>query len=181
MGFIVVGMQFLTSAFLLPYLALRSPEPLSSSISSSSASEGIVYKDDINGEVQATVSEWKWLGLCGGTLGITSIFWALFARYDEFGDFHQRFASLIDLLSIDRVGSSFVVDLIIFGLFQCWFIDDDWTRRQQTPIEQTTTSDNIDDNNNDAQVLLPMIGKFVPFFGLAIYLTFRPSLPTYDE
>merc|ERR1712157_234674 len=86
-GFIVVGMQFLTSAFLLPYLAL-------------------------------------------GSVGLLSIVWSVIGRQDEYGsDLYERYTSFIQLLSIDRVGSSFIVDIIIFALFQCWFIDDDLLRR----------------------------------------------------
>ena len=157
MDIIVIGMQFLTSAFLLPYLALRSPEP-------SVNEDAIVYKEDIRGEVQSLISEWKWLGVFGGTWGLSAILWAFWARYDEYGAFQERYSSLIDLLSIDRVGSSFVVDLIIFGLFQCWFIDDDMKRRQMSMESDTR--------------VLRWVGKYIPFFGLAAYYTFRAPLPS---
>ena len=47
----------------------------------------------------------------------------------EFGDLAARTASLGELLSYDRLGSSFVVDLALFALFQGWLVDDDLRRR----------------------------------------------------
>jgi hypothetical protein len=148
-GPILVGMQFLTSGFLLPYLFTRSRE---------TAYE--VYKDDIDGELQAKLGEWRPLGVMLGSIGTVSIAWGLFGR-PEFGEFNERYQSFIDLLSIDRVGSSFLVDLAIFAGFQGWFIDDDLQRRGVQSDEET---------------MLRNVGKYVPFFGLAYYLTFRPGL-----
>ena len=156
-GPIVIGMQFLTSAFLLPYLALRSPEKDYDEIRKET-----IYKEDITGSVQATIGEWKPLGPFLGSVGSASILWAIFAR-PEFGDLNERYNSFLDLLSIDRVGSSFLVDLAIFALFQGWFVDDDLKRRNVAAGEMAT---------------LRNVAKFVPFFGLAYYLTFRPELPS---
>ena len=149
----VAGMQFLTSAFLLPYLATRSTE---------SEDFTKMPKDEITTPIQ--VAENKILGLSMGFVGTGSIFWGLFARYDDFGDFATRFASLTDLLSIDRVGSSFLVDLAIFGLFQGWLVDDDVKRRGMDP--------------NSTSVKL---AKYLPFFGLAAYLATRSELLVADD
>jgi len=157
-GPIVVGMQFLTSAFLLPYLAFRSPERDSEDI-------GTVFKEDISGDIQATVAEWRPLGALLGGVGSGAIVWSLIAR-PEFGGFNERWSSFIDLLSIDRVGSSFIVDLAIFALFQGWFVDDDLSRRGVAEEEL---------------MVLRNAAKFIPFFGLAAYLTFRPALPSIEE
>ena len=70
----------------------------------------------------------------------------------------------MDLLSIDRVGSSFIVDLAIFALFQGWLVDDDMRRR------------GIDIDAGE-MAGLRTIAKFIPFFGMAAYLTARPQLP----
>ena len=156
-GPIVIGMQFLTSAFLLPYLALRSEER--------NQLDTTVYKEDITGSIQATVSEWRPLGAFLGTVGASAIVWSFIGR-PEFGDFSQRYNSFIDLLSIDRVGSSFVVDLVVFALFQSWFVDDDLQRRGV--------------NGNDL-FILRNVAKFVPFFGLATYLSLRPELPSIED
>eukprot|EP00593_Proboscia_inermis_P001172 CAMPEP_0171297456 /NCGR_PEP_ID=MMETSP0816-20121228/6192_1 /TAXON_ID=420281 /ORGANISM="Proboscia inermis, Strain CCAP1064/1" /LENGTH=488 /DNA_ID=CAMNT_0011771733 /DNA_START=45 /DNA_END=1511 /DNA_ORIENTATION=- len=154
---IVIGMQFLTSAFLLPYLFSRTSEPTESS-------NNMVYSDDLT-RVQNIVGESRLLGPAMSVVGATSIAWAFLARSDEFGSgWDERYSSLIDLLSIDRVGSSFVVDLAIFAIFQGWLVDDDMRRR------------GVDVDTNE-MALLRGIAKFLPFFGLAIYLTARPQLP----
>jgi hypothetical protein len=103
-----------------------------------------------------------------GFVGTGSILWGFFARQDEFGGLSERFSSLIDLLSIDRVGSSFLVDLAIFGLFQGWLVDDDLKRRG---IEAPEKDDSP----------LVKAAKYVPFFGMAAYLAFRPSISSKDE
>jgi ketosteroid isomerase-like protein len=143
---LVVGMQFLTSAFLLPYLVTRSNE-----------TERNVPRHELGRVAQATES--RLLGVAMAIVGSGSILWGLFGRMEDFGMFPERFSSLMELLSIDRVGSSFVVDLAIFGLFQGWLVDDDLMRR------------GLDDT-----FPLARLAKFVPFFGLASYLILRPQL-----
>ncbi|VEU34051.1 unnamed protein product [Pseudo-nitzschia multistriata] len=151
----VAGMQFLTSAFLLPYLATRSVED--------NGTESVaIPAEEITPVIKATDS--KILGLAMGLVGTGSIAWGLFARFDDFGDISTRYASLIDLLSIDRVGSSFLVDLAIFGLFQGWLVEDDAKRRGMDPDS-----------------LLAKAAKYVPFFGLVSYLTLRPGLVAAEE
>lgn len=150
-GPMLVGMQFLTSGFLLPYLFTRTVETSSD-----------VYQEDIDGDIQTLVAEWRPLGGFLGGVGAASIWWGLFAR-PEFGEFSERYASFGDLLSIDRVGSSFLVDLVIFAVFQSWFVDDDLKRRG---VEEGELTD------------LRNVAKYVPFFGLVAYLTLRPPLPT---
>ncbi len=155
-GPIVVGMQFLTSAFLLPYLAFRSSEK--------KEVKETIFLEDIE-SVQATISEWKPLGAFLGSVGTASVAWAFLAR-PEFGDLNERLTSFSELLSIDRVGTSFLVDLAIFALFQGWFVDDDMKRRGVPSGEMEK---------------LKNIAKFIPFFGLAYYLTARPQLPSKDD
>ena len=156
----VAGMQFLTSAFLLPYLALRSSEELKSG--------DVVYKEDLSG-LEGTLGEFAWLGAMMGAVGSGSIAWFFLARADEFGSvFGERYASFVDLLSVDRVGSSFIVDLAIFALFQGWLVDDDMRRR------------GIDIDGGE-MAGLRNVAKFFPFFGLAAYLTLRPTLPVPEQ
>mmetsp|Transcript_24177 Transcript_24177/g.67024 ORF Transcript_24177/g.67024 Transcript_24177/m.67024 type:complete len:631 (+) Transcript_24177:196-2088(+) len=145
----VVGMQFLTSAFLLPYLAIRSRETRSN-----------VAMPDLSTVARACES--PLLGIVMGAVGSLSIAWGYLGRQQEYGSlFSERYNSFVELLSIDRVGSSFLVDLVIFGLFQFWLVEDDLRRRG---IENTNTP-------------LAVTAKYVPFFGLASYLMFRPALP----
>lgn len=150
----VIGMQFLTSAFLLPYLATRSTE-----------TQRNVTREDLTAVSRATES--RLLGPAMGAVGAGSILWGFVARQQEFGGLQERLASLIDLLCIDRVGSSFLVDLAMFGLFQGWLVDDDLKRR------------GVDENCSDS--VLYQAAKYVPFFGMAAYLTFRPPLPSQSE
>jgi ketosteroid isomerase-like protein len=147
----VAGMQLLTSAFLLPYLVTRSTE-----------SKELVFKEELPQPAQLVES--PILGATMATVGVGSLFWAVFARADEFGNLSDRTLSFLDLLSIDRVGSSFIVDLVIFGLFQGWLVEDDIQRRA-----------------GDPNSTLVKAAKYVPFLGLAAYLTFRPPLPPFDE
>ena len=74
-------------------------------------------------------------------------------------------------MSIDRVGSSFLVDLAIFAAFQGWFVDDDLKRRGVVLEE---------DGGGDLAILCN-VAKYVPFFGMAVYLTLRPSLPAQGD
>jgi hypothetical protein len=154
---VVAGMQLLTSAFFLPYLVLRSNEPTSETMK--------LYRQDLG--LIATITESPWWGIVLGGVGIESILWGIWGRLVEFGGWNDRWTSYLDLLSTDRVGSSFLVDLVIFALFQGWLVDDDWLRRQ--PKQKSASG-------NDAVLLL--VAKYVPFFGLAAYLALRPSLPS---
>ena len=140
----VVGMQLLTSAFLLPYLTLRSPE-----------NDKEITCDDLT--TAGRICESPLLGVTMGLVGSGSIVWSILGR-PEFGGLQERYASFVDLLSIDRVGSSFLVDLAIFGLFQCWLVNDDVKRR------------------GGCDEILIRAATYVPFFGLAAYLAARPAI-----
>jgi ketosteroid isomerase-like protein len=146
---IVIGMQFLTSAFLLPYLAIRAPEHRTD-----------VFKEELSRVAQ--VCESPLLGVSMAIVGSYSLAWACLGRVTEFGaSLSERWSSFIDILSIDRVGSSFLVDLVLFAFFQSWFVDDDLKRRGVVETDPAS---------------IRQIGKYVPFFGLAAYLMLRPPL-----
>lgn len=152
---IVVGMQFLTSAFLLPYLALRSSEPDNDDGAAGVTKEELPLVARVAGESPL-------LGGLMGVVGSGSVLWFFLGRANEYGaEFSVRWTSFTELLSIDRVGSSFLVDLAIFALFQGWLVEDDLKRRGVLGEART----------------LEAIAKYVPFFGLAGYLMFRPKLP----
>ncbi|CAK0903085.1 unnamed protein product, partial [Prorocentrum cordatum] len=147
----VIGMQFLTNAFYLPYLVLRTPEK-----------EGaVVYREDLE-PTEALVSESRLLGPLLAVVGTGAVYWGFFAR-PEYGDVPTRWASLVALLSGDRLGSSFVVDLALFALFQGWLVDDDLRRRGAAPGDYAG---------------LAAFAKYVPFLGLCGYLLLRPELPS---
>jgi hypothetical protein len=154
-GVMVVGMQFLTSAFLLPYLVTRTSE---STAPVDNPDNTEIYTPSLF----MRIAEWKPLGALFASIGTGAIFWSLFGR-PEYGSIPERTQSLIQVLSIDRVGSSFIVDLIIFSLFQGWLIEDDLRRRVLIPEETSNTS-------------YRLVGQYIPFYGLAVYFWKRPDL-----
>lgn len=147
----VVGMQFLTSAFLLPYLTLRTTEAITE--------EEQVYKEDL--DLPAKLVENRAFGPFLGLVGSGTFAWAAMARMADFGGLEERMASYWQLLSIDRVGSSFLVDFVIFYAFQGWLVDDDLRRR------------GVADENLGT---LRSVAKYIPFFGLAAYMFLRPEI-----
>ena len=152
---VAAGMQLLTNAFLLPYLVVRAPEP---------ADAPPVAYEDLE-PTEAMVSESRALPVVLAAVGTAAVAWGCAAR-PEFGDLPTRLASLGALLADDRLGSSFVVDLVLFGLFQGWLVDDDLRRRGVQPADAGA---------------LGAVAKFVPFYGLCAYLLLRPALPRRAE
>jgi MFS family permease len=153
----VLGMQFLTSAFYLPYIACRTTERLPSTRK--------IYREDLGKAAQ--VVESRLLGPFLGAVGAGSIIWGVLARQADFGDWNERIASFWNLMSIDRVGSSFLVDLAIFAVFQGWLVDDD-LRRRGVDLEKENS-------------VLRNVAKYVPFFGLAAYMALRPQYPSRQD
>jgi len=151
---VVIGMQLLTSAFFLPYLSSRTSEPSNTS--------SVLYMEELE-PIHSVLGESPFLGPVLAAVGSASIAWFFLGRQDQFGSvFADRYDSFVSLLSVDRVGSSFLVDLAIFGIFQGWLVDDDLKRR------------GVNGNEYD---FLRLVAKFVPFFGLVVYFAFRPELP----
>jgi len=183
MGYVVLGMQFLTSAFYLPYLVSRTPESPRLILNDGTQSEvyyddgddekvieidfdATVTRQDIKGQqIQSKIAENKQFHSILGAVGSYSILWGIFARAEDgFGTtLPDRFDSFWELIAIDRVGFSFLVDLAIFGAFQGWLVDDDLRRRGLAPELAGT---------------IRTVGKYVPFFGLVAYLLMRPALPS---
>ncbi len=85
---------------------------------------------------------------------------------DDFGGWNERVVSFWQLMSVDRVGSSFLVDLVIFAIFQGWLVDDDLKRR------------GVDESELG---MLRGVAKFVPFFGMAAYMTLRPNYKSKED
>ena len=144
----LAGMQLLTNACYLPYLATRTAED-----------GAVVYADDVADD-PARFFEARALGPLLAAVGTFAVGWGALAR-PEFGGLAERTASLVELLSHDRLGSSFVVDLVLFSLYQGWLVDDDCRRRGVDPAAFAPAN----------------AAKFVPFYGLAYYLGVRPPLP----
>lgn len=169
----VIGMQFLTSAFLLPYLFSRTSERSAVSSTLERRPRSIItrplYKEELDDPARI-IGEWRGLGVIMGIVGTFGVYWFFNGRVAEFGPplwtSPKRMESFMKLLSGDRVGASFIVDLVIFSCFQGWLVEDDWKRRGRS----------VDDER-----FLRNVAKYLPFWGMACYLTFRPGLPSRDE
>ena len=150
---VLVGMQFLTNAAWLPYLISRNNNDV--------FDEDLALRQDEDSNV-LKLGESKILPILLTAVFTAGIFWGLFARPD-FGGLDERFTSLGTLLSQDRLGFSFLIDLVYFSVFQSWLVDDDAERRDWTSTIQEKTT-------------LITVAKRLPFFGLAYYLFKRPTL-----
>lgn len=140
----VAGMQFLTNAFYLPYLATRATD------------DGVVTELS----PVEKIAENKAVPALLAAVGLWSVAWACVAR-PEFGDLPTRLQSLEVLLSGDRLGSSFIVDLGLYALFQSWLVPDDLKRRGVVDGGDVTKYRAL---------------ASVPFLGLAAYLFVRPDI-----
>ena len=173
----IVGMQFLTSAFLLPYLFSRTSERYSSSSMEvrspnfdygrySSRRIRPLYKEELD-RPALVLGEWRGLGVLLASIGIFALYWGFAGRPEDFGPpiwvSDKRMVDFTKLLDNDRVAASFVIDMWVYGIFQGWLVDDDWKRRGRSLEEEK---------------FLRNVAKFVPFFGLASYLIFRPRYPS---
>eukprot|EP00585_Thalassiosira_rotula_P013410 CAMPEP_0196131724 /NCGR_PEP_ID=MMETSP0910-20130528/1610_1 /TAXON_ID=49265 /ORGANISM="Thalassiosira rotula, Strain GSO102" /LENGTH=809 /DNA_ID=CAMNT_0041391225 /DNA_START=88 /DNA_END=2517 /DNA_ORIENTATION=+ len=178
----IVGMQFLTCAFLLPYLFCRTSERYSSEVdffdNGGRGGRGQLdrprrirplYREELD-RPALVLGESKGLGVLLGAIGIFALYWGFAGRPEDFGPpiwvSDKRAVEFMKLLDKDRVAAGFVVDLWVFGIFQGWLIDDDWKRRGRSMQEEK---------------FLRNVAKFVPFFGLASYLVFRPKYPSSKE
>ena len=144
-----VGMQFLTNAFYLPYLATRDAE------------EEDTFDSKDLGPIEKVLETNKSIPILFGVVGIGSIAWALLARADLWGlDLSSRLSTFQDAIKDDRLGSSFLVDLSLYALFQPWLVPDDLKRRRVKDADKTKY-----------QAL-----ACIPFLGLVAYLALRPPL-----
>ena len=153
-------MQALTNAAFLPYLATREPESTSSLEDLSNHKLTSIEK----------VGESRALPIVLGGVFTLCIYWFFEGRQDAFGDIPTRIDSLLTLLSTDRLGTSFIVDLTYFALFQGWLIDDDVRRREVV---------NDDPSRNSAP--FAGVAKFVPFYGLVAHMLTRTQIKGSQE
>ncbi|KAJ1449644.1 hypothetical protein M885DRAFT_590351 [Pelagophyceae sp. CCMP2097] len=142
----LAGMQLLTNAFYLPYLATRASE-----------TDARVDVDELSAVEKAV--ETPALPLLLGAVGAASVAWGLAAR-PEFGDLATRLESFQVILSQDRLAASFLVDLGLYAIFQSWLVPDDLKRRGVAAEDQ----------------LPYKALSAVPFVGLVAYFLIRPPL-----
>jgi len=138
----LLGTAFLTNVFYLPWLALRRPNPAPPALPLS--------------RLERMTESRAW-PLTLGAIALVSIIWAIAGR-SNFGDLPTRWASLMEILQGDRLAYSFLIDLLVFWLFQGWLVPDDMARRQW--VNPTVSR----------------IARLVPFVGLVMYMVCRPSL-----
>jgi len=171
------GMQFFSSAFLLPYLFARTSERYTTArdLVSDPRDRGFVrrirplYKEELDKNAMV-LGEWRGLGVLLGGIGLFALYWGFCGRPEDFGPpiwvSDKRMVDFMKLLDKDRVAASFVLDLWVYGIFQGWLIDDDWKRRGRSLEEEK---------------FLRNVAKFFPFFGMAAYLIWRPQFPSNRE
>lgn len=158
----VAGMQFLTNAFYLSYLVTRPSENDNAILPAA--------RDTLS--PLERLAESRLLPLLFTCVAIASLAWSLYARPDAFPD---RFSSFQDIIRNDRLSASFIVDLVLYSLFQAWLVPDDLKRRG-VGIDSTLASTSNDSLERTGQKYLAL--STIPFFGLAAYLLVRPPLPT---
>ena len=119
--------MFLTNVFLMPYMALRLGQP----------------------ESNDTLAKSTWtrlFGALGLTVGNLAVVWFCFNR-PELGNILTRFSYLGQQIMHNRVTLAFVVDMLLFWIFQIWLMG------ALIPESERTR---------------PL--RFMPFWGLAIWL-----------
>ena len=94
--------MFLTNVFLIPYMAHRLGQP----VSSEAPKKGRLARA---------------FGLIGLLVGTGAIAWFCFAR-PEFGGLAERWNYFVRKVGSDRVTIAFCVDLALFWLFQFWLM-----------------------------------------------------------
>ena len=112
------GMQFLTNAFFLPYLATRPSEDLEHGVVVA-LDESSAHRKSSGVAGPAHFARRRRRG-CGVVV---------LQRATEVGGFDERLGLAAQLLAGDRLGSSFLVDLGLYALFQSRLIPDDLKRR----------------------------------------------------
>ena len=174
----VIGMQFLTSAFFLPYLFARTSERRYESDYERFDRRGPgalrvrpLYREEL--DKTQVLGEWKGLGILLGSIGVFALWWGAGGRVEDAKDFGppiwesgKRTTEFMKILANDRIAATIILDFWVFGFFQGWLVDDDWRRRGRSLEEES---------------FLRNVAKFIPFFGLAAYLTFRPSYPSIKD
>lgn len=140
---------FLTNLFLLPYLTLRTP-PMAP----------LTTLPQTDRSPLISFAESRMLPLVAvGLVGVSAV-WAAIGR-QEFGGWMERWMSFLPLINGDILCHSFVVDLVVFALFQAWLVQDDAKRRrwaQNVNVEKWI-----------------WIARLIPLFGLAAYLYKRAT------
>lgn len=110
-------------------MALRLQPPKESTDSNSTVTDG-------SGSVMARlgnslVGASKPLGAVGGAVAALSLVWFSFGRAGEgYGDgVPERWAFFVDYIGTNRLAYAFVVDIVLYSLFQAWLVSSVLQRR----------------------------------------------------
>ena len=164
----LLAMQALTNAVFLPYLARREAE--------NSATLDSLPQHELN--QLEKIGESRWFPTLIGSVFTLCIYWFILGR-PEFGDLQERNASLLTFIGHDRLGTSFVIDLIYFWVFQGVLVDDDVNRRITMFKYESNNSDISDISDEELKKLVAPyadVGKFFPFYGLVLHMLTRKQI-----
>ncbi|KAG9152906.1 hypothetical protein Leryth_012526 [Lithospermum erythrorhizon] len=139
---ILWGFQmFLTNTFLIPYMAIRLND---------GEAEYTPNKTSRLGSVMSRGA--PVVGLVGAAVCVISTLWALYGRADgNFGNIPERLEFLTSYLVSERFAYAFIWDIVLYIIFQPWFI-----------------GDNLGNIQTD-KVSLVNVLRFVPVVGLVAY------------
>lgn len=150
---------FLTNIVFMPYLVLRQQPP---KLNSTAGETQLPQPQQIPQRKRTRLiklGESVFVPYISLALAAISIPWALFGR-PEFGPLSTRMHTFIHLTTTtDILSYSFLVDIIMFTLFQSFLVDFDARQRQWT--------------SQYRQKSATIVARFVPFLGLAFYLLQR--------
>lgn len=163
----IVVMQFLTNAAYLPYLFTRKPLTLPTPTNNKSPMP-LFFQEDLTS--LENICESKALPLLFGIVGIVSVLWGVYRRVEGYPDWSTRVLSFTNMMNTDRLGFSFVIDLVYFSFFQGWLVNDDLLKRGMGVSREDVGRTNM-----------AKIGTYIPFFGLIYYMLSRPSFPKENE
>ncbi|GAA0169274.1 hypothetical protein LIER_40729 [Lithospermum erythrorhizon] len=135
------GSTSASSAFLIPYMAIRLND---------GEAEYTPNKTSRLGSVMSRGA--PVVGLVGAAVCVISTLWALYGRADgNFGNIPERLEFLTSYLVSERFAYAFIWDIVLYIIFQPWFI-----------------GDNLGNIQTD-KVSLVNVLRFVPVVGLVAY------------
>ena len=149
---LTISISISCSVFLFPYMALRlnaPPPPPQEQPPTAPASIQSVFRNGLAKNANS-------IGWIGGVVGLVSLAWFAVGRHDaSFGSVAERWQYLLHYIGSDRPAYAFVWDMGLYTAFQAWLIKDNMEGRDE---------------------LMEKL-RFLPFFGLAVYLITRPASP----
>lgn len=148
---------FMTTAFLIPYMAIRLETSKDESESEPlTKTEGLVKLLHFPSLRSAMISEAFTVGAAGSVVGALTVLWFFWGR-SEFGNVADRWNFFLSYVSTDRVAYAFIWDLVLYSVFQPWLIGDNLSNVEKSRVE------------------LVRKVRFVPYIGLIAYLWSLPS------